>query len=323
MTASNLDLKSCLKRIERGDIIEEETVIVILMKLMEVMYRERNLLILNSPIIICGDIHGQLDDLFQLFNESGDKYNQQYLFMGDYIDRGYHSLNTFLYLGILKLLYPSQYHLLRGNHESRQLSQMYGFYNEIILNYGHSGLWALSNSVFDLLPIAALIDHEIFSVHGGLSPSLPLIEMICQQNRQDELPTSGAFCDLCWSDPDDVKSWRPNQRGAGYLFGEKAVSQFIWLNNINLITRSHQLAEEGFQFYFPYKKDEKQKSGCCKDGRLVTIWSAPNYSYRYENKASIMKYRFPGCDTYSITVFEANKTRIVPPNLPVVSHYFA
>lgn len=323
MTASDFDLKSCLKRIGHGDIIEEELVVAILMKLMEVLYRERNLLILNSPIVICGDIHGQLDDLLQLFHESGDNRRLQYLFMGDYVDRGYHSLNTFLYLAVLKLLHPNQYYLLRGNHESRQLSMMYGFYNEIVLNYGHSGIWSLSNSVFDLLPMAALIDHEIFSVHGGLSPELPLIEMISQRNRQDEIPSSGAFCDLCWSDPEEVGSWKYNQRGAGFFFGEKEVSQFIWLNNISLITRSHQLAVEGYQYYFPCKKGEKRKSGYAKDGKLVTIWSAPNYSYRSENKASFMKYRFPDCDTYSITVFEANKTRIVPENFPVVSHYFS
>ncbi|OHS96071.1 Ser/Thr protein phosphatase [Tritrichomonas foetus] len=323
MTASNLDLKKTLEDIGRGDTIDEQIVVAILMKLMELLYKERNVLLLQSPIIICGDIHGQLDDLLQLFEEAGDKFTDQFLFMGDYVDRGYHSLNTFLYLVVLKLINPSKFHMLRGNHETRQVSQMYGFYNECILNYGHAGIWNLCNAAFDLLPMAALIDHDVFSVHGGLSPDLPLIEMISLYDRQDELPSSGPLCDLCWSDPEDVKKWRQNQRGAGYFFGENEVTRFNLLNNISLVTRSHQLVLEGSKFYFPARENEPKKSGSCDEGRLVTIWSAPNYSYRSNNKASIMKYKFDGCPTYNIITFNANEVRIKPQHMPVTSHYFA
>ena len=318
----DLNLQNVLDQIEKGEVIDEKVVVKILLKLMEVLYTEKNVLQLQSPIIICGDIHGQLDDLLQLFATAGDKTNQQFLFMGDYVDRGYHSLNTFLYLASLKLLYQGNYHLLRGNHESRQVSQMYGFYNECILNYGHAGIWSLCNAVFDLLPMAAIIDNDIFAVHGGLSPDIPFIDMISLYDRQDELPPNGPLCDLLWSDPEDVRRWRQNQRGAGYFFGDNEVRKFNLLNHIKLVTRSHQLTIEGFKYFFPYDND-KNKDADMPNGKLVTIWSAPNYTYRTKNMASIMKYNFNGHPKYNIITFDANKQRIKPKYEPVVSHYFA
>ncbi|OHT17322.1 putative serine/threonine-protein phosphatase C26H8.05c [Tritrichomonas foetus] len=338
----DVNFQQILSDIENNKIIPEDQVTHVLMKLSEVLYNERNVLILQSPIVICGDIHGQFDDLLELFNKSGDKTMQKYLFMGDYVDRGYHGLNTFLYLVCLKLLYPTQYFLLRGNHESRQVSQMYGFYNECLANYGHNGIWTLCNNAFDLLPIAALIDNTVFSVHGGLSPVCPFIDIISTFNREDELPSSGVLCDLCWGDPDCVTKWRISPRGVGFLFGADHVRQFNRLNNIKLITRSHQLANDGFKLYYPQNDDEYSNEKCnyvCEkgnyqpneltskrpvDGSLITVWSAPNYQYRSYNKASIMKYNFKGDNTYDIILFDANKVRIVPKDLPLNnSIYFA
>ena len=310
----NFDPNYVQSLIEKGTIVPEGIVITILMKIQEVLYQESSVLELSSPIVVCGDIHGQLDDLLELFRTSersdGTRETQKYLFMGDYVDRGYHSLNTFLYLVVMKLKYPGQYFLLRGNHESRQVSQMYGFYQECIQNYGHCGIWSLCNETFDLLPMAALIDGDIFSVHGGLSPELPLIEMMALINRQEEIPAAGPLCDLCWSDPDDtVAKWRQNQRGAGYIFGAHEVYNFMTLNKLTLITRAHQLAQDGFRWYF--------------DKRLCTVWSAPNYSYRSNNDASIMKIRFPGQpEQFHLEIFQPSKVRIVPKDLPTANHYF-
>ena len=138
-------------------------------------------------------------------------------------------------------------------------------------------MWAKINEVFDLLPMAALIDNEVFSIHGGLSRDIALIESIASINRKQELPVEGPLCDLCWSDPDSgVTEWKQNQRGAGWVFGAPQVEQFEYNNGLKLITRSHQLAMEGYQYYF--------------DKKLVTIWSAPNYMYRSGNKASVLNY---------------------------------
>lgn len=295
--SSSFDIDEIIETLEGGDPLKEESVVQLLMKLMELLYLEGNVLELTSPIVICGDIHGQLYDLFELFDHSGPKENQKFLFMGDYVDRGYYSLETISYLAALKIKYPTQFFLLRGNHECRQINQMYGFYNECQFRYGHSGIWMICNEMFDLLPMAAVIDNKVFSVHGGLSPHIQLIEKISLFDRYKDLPEKGALCDLCWSDPETVKDWRPNQRGAGYLFGENQVKEFCHNNKIDFVTRSHQLVMSGYQWFFQEK--------------LITVWSAPNYMYRSGNKASVMKYH-PDEKTadnkdYELVIFEARE----------------
>jgi len=275
----DFNVDSIISSIRSGNLIQEQEVVFILTKLKEVLFTESNVIEVTSPITVCGDIHGQLYDLFQLFETVAPKGVQstKFLFMGDYVDRGGFSMETFAYLAAYKLKYPKQFFLLRGNHECRQVNQAYGFYAETLTNYGHSGIWSLCNEIFDLLPMAALIDNKVFSVHGGLSPNIKIIESIYLLDRQEELPSSGALCDLCWSDPEsDVDEWRVNERGAGYIFGKKQVDEFCYQNRLDLITRSHQLAINGYQWFFNEK--------------LITVWSAPNYMYRAGNKASVLKY---------------------------------
>ena len=275
----DLDVDSVIASISAGNQVQEKEVCSILAKLQEILFSESNVIEIVSPIIICGDIHGQLYDLFELFNKVCPEgvQNHRFLFMGDYVDRGRFSMETFAFLAAHKIKYPSQFYLLRGNHECRQVNQAYGFYLETFQNYGHSGIWSLCNEVFDLLPMAAVIDNKIFSVHGGLSPKISLIESIDLMDRQDELPCSGPLCDLCWSDPEnDVETWCENERGAGWIFGQKQVREFCLNNNIELITRSHQMAMNGYQWFF--------------DKQLITVWSAPNYMYRAQNKATVLKY---------------------------------
>jgi diadenosine tetraphosphatase ApaH/serine/threonine PP2A family protein phosphatase len=313
-----VDLEDVRARIDKGEIIPEQIVSCILDKLKEVLYDEDILLVLESPIVICGDIHGQYEDLVELFRNSGDHTVQKYLFMGDYVDRGYYSVNTFLLLAISKLQYRGHYYLLRGNHESRSVTRMYGFYTEIITNYGHAALWNQFMSVFDLLPYAALIDNNIFSVHGGLSPKLSLVEqLLSEPNRHCEISTEGVLTDLTWSDPEEIGEalFRFSSRGSGCLFGPKASTRFCHLNRLRLITRSHQLVQEGYQYYFG---DENH----FPPGRVLNVWSAPNYGYKSGNKASIMKLGFKGNDSWDMVIFEEAKVRIASTYIEP-SQYFA
>jgi diadenosine tetraphosphatase ApaH/serine/threonine PP2A family protein phosphatase len=289
----SFDLDNLISVLDQGNPIAEQDVVFLLQKIMEVLYLEPTVLELQSPITICGDIHGQLYDLFELFDCCSEKDSEQFLFLGDYVDRGYYSFETIFYLFALKLKYPGHFWLLRGNHECRQVNEMYGFYNEAQTRYDHTGVWTLCNDVFDLLPMAAIVDGRVFAVHGGLSPFAMTIEAIGNIPRNSDLPESGPLADLCWSDPDDaVDEWLMNSRGAGWLFGGPQVEKFLRLNgDLQFVTRSHQLAMAGYQWFFNKK--------------LVTVWSAPNYMYRSGNKASVMKYRKElGIDS-QIKVFSA------------------
>ena len=292
---SGFEVDKVIATIEAGETVPESTLVELFTKLMEVLLAENTVLELQSPITICGDIHGQLYDVFQLFetacSDGATIPDQKFLFMGDYVDRGRYSVATFAYLAALKLKYPGHFFLLRGNHECRLVNQMYGFYVEIQHMYGHTGLWTMCNEVFDMLPMAALIDNRVFSVHGGISRDIPLIEKISLFNRWKELPDHGGLCDLCWSDPDRVDRWQKNTRGAGWLFGTEQIKAFCHANKIDFITRSHQLMKKGYEWF----GDDQQ---------FVTVWSAPNYMYRSGNLAAVMKYD-SATDKRDMLVFEA------------------
>jgi serine/threonine-protein phosphatase PP1-1/serine/threonine-protein phosphatase 6 catalytic subunit len=142
--------------------------------------------------------------------------------------------------------------------------------------YGNANPWKYCTEVFDLIGIGAVVEGKIFCVHGGLSPDIKTLDQVRLIERRQEIPHEGAYCDLMWSDPDDIDTWAISPRGAGWLFGSKVTSEFNHLNNLNLIARAHQLVMDGFKFWF-------------KDSNLVTVWSAPNYCYRCGNVASIMQ----------------------------------
>ena len=271
---SNLDEQ--IEQLRKCQYITEMEVKILCEKAKELFIEESNVQIIDAPITICGDIHGQFDDLTELFNKGGKCPETNYLFMGDFVDRGFNSVETFLLLLALKVRYPDRITLIRGNHETRQITQVYGFYDECMRKYGSINVWRYCTEIFDYLPISAIIDGKIFCIHGGLSPSIDTIDEIRNIDRKQEVPHDGAMCDLLWSDPDqEQKGFGISPRGAGYLFGGDVVNTFGELNKIDLIARAHQLVMEGYKMMF--------------DGKLVTIWSAPNYCYRCRNMASILK----------------------------------
>lgn len=190
--------------------------------------------------------------------------NANYVFLGDYVDRGYNSIEVMTFLLCLKVKFPERIILLRGNHETRQVTSVYGFYDEIVRKYGNATSWKLFTEVFDCMNIAAVINNEVFCVHGGLSPDIETVDAIELIDRFQEIPSAGPHCDIMWSDPtDDTPTWGISIRGAGYMFGKEVTTKFNYINQIGFICRAHQLVMDGYQYWH--------------NNKLLTVWSAPNY----------------------------------------------
>lgn len=269
------DLDRQIETLRKCQTIKEKEVKLLCEKAKEILLEESNVQNVDAPVTICGDIHGQFYDLKELFKVGGDCPETNYLFLGDFVDRGFYSVETFLLLLALKVRYPDRVTLIRGNHESRQITQVYGFYDECLRKYGSVNVWRYCTEIFDYLSLSALVDNRIFCVHGGLSPAITTLDQIRLIDRKQEVPHEGPMCDLMWSDPDEVDSWAVSPRGAGYLFGGTVVNSFNQVNNVDLIARAHQLVMEGFKYLF--------------NEELVTVWSAPNYCYRCGNVAAILE----------------------------------
>eukprot|EP00903_Cladosiphon_okamuranus_P005901 g5835.t1 len=269
-------LDQWIQTLKGGDCLAERDLKKLCLLVKDILIEENNVQLVRSPVTICGDIHGQFYDLLQLLAMGGNVPDTSYIFMGDFVDRGHNSVETFQLLMALKARYPDCMTLLRGNHESRQITQVYGFYEECMRKYGNANPWKYCVDVFDHLNLAALVDNEVLCVHGGLSPEIRTIDQIRTIERNKEIPHEGAFCDMMWSDPEEIKdAWLISPRGAGYLFGAKVAEEFNHMNGLDLICRAHQLVMEGFKYHFASKS-------------VATVWSAPNYCYRCGNVAAML-----------------------------------
>ena len=199
--------------------------------------------------MLIGDVHGQYYDLLRIFEYGGFPPEANYLFLGDYIDRGKQSIETVCLLLCYKIKYPENFFLLRGNHECAQSNRIYGFYDECKRRYSIR-LWKVFSDVFNCLPVAALIDEKIFCMHGGLSPELRNLEQIKNIMRPTDVPDTGLLCDLLWSDPErGVEEYGDNDRGVSFTFGENVVRKFNSKHDLDLICRAHQVVEDGYEFF--------------------------------------------------------------------------
>jgi len=266
----------------------------------ELFKKEDNILELSAPVAICGDIHGQFYDLMGMIDAIGDPSDKQYLFLGDYVDRGCFSTEVCLYLFVCKILYPSSFFMIRGNHESRQLAEYFNFKIECKFKYSED-VYNDFMDVFDTLPLAAIVRGKqtgpFFCCHGGLSPFFKTLDDIRKINRFSEPPYEGAFCDLLWSDPlveqydltanehTKVTFLQNSLRGCSYIYGWKAVAEFLEANNMKAIIRAHEVQQNGYTEHWFKQEEAKQKGGC---PYVITVFSAPNYCDMYQNKAACL-----------------------------------
>lgn len=194
------------------------------------------------------DIHGQYYDLLRFINDAGVPPDSDYLFLGDYVDRGKQSIEVVCLLFALKIKFPNNVSLLRGNHEDQNITKLYGFLDECKRRY-HFKLWKQFINVFNHLPVAAVIENKILCMHGGLSPDLKNLQQIERLSRPTGIPESGVLCDLLWSDPSSSnapyilnlipKRWGDNDRGVSYVFSEKVVEEFLLKHDLELVVRGH------------------------------------------------------------------------------------
>lgn len=272
--------------------LSERQALRIIHKATELFSREPNLLRVSAPITICGDIHGQYYDLLKLFEVGGHPQNTPYLFLGDYVDRGGFSFECLVYLYSLKLNYPNNIWMLRGNHECKHLTSYFTFKTECVHKYSLDVYESCCDS-FNALPLAAVMNKQYFCVHGGISPELRSVEDVNSFDRFREIPSKGLMCDLLWADPTeeyDQDAKDPNAvgytlntvRGCSYAFSYKASCEFLKRTGLLSIIRGHEAQDQGYRIYtnttnmgFP---------------SLLTLFSAPNYLDMYKNKASILKY---------------------------------
>ncbi|CAF4725395.1 unnamed protein product [Rotaria socialis] len=259
---SQLDIDNLLERLlevrechlpDKFVQISEQEINLLCEKSKEVFLSQPMLLELEAPIKICGNIHGQYTDLLRHFESGGFPPKSNYLFLGNYIDRGRQSLETICLLLAYKTKYPDNIFLLRGNHECASINRIYGFYDEL----------------------AAIVAGKIFCCQGGLSPDLHSLEQIQQIQRPIDVPDAGLLFDLLWSDPDnDLKRWSENDAGISFRFGVDIVNEFLNRHKMDLICRAHQVIKDGYEFF--------------ADRRLVTVFSAPDYLGSFENAGALM-----------------------------------
>ena len=284
----------------------------------DVFAKEQSMLNVQSPVTVVGDLHGNLLDLLTIFKKCGLPPDTRYIFLGDLIDRGEFSLETIIFIYLLKICYPKEIFIIRGNHELRGVCLKFGFSAEIKKKYTDDTIFQEFSKTFGYTPIAALIDSTILCIHGGIGPCVNSIKEIAAARRpmrrvRKKLPSF----DILWSDPcDDITEYQRSHRGYGHLFGKEHCIEFEKNNSLSLIIRGHEVATNGVNY--------------CFDGRIITVFSASNYCNMY-NDGGIVEV-LPGAhinaitykpyprillatDTFFYNAFDASgkKTKFVPP----------
>ncbi|XP_024018234.1 serine/threonine-protein phosphatase 5 [Morus notabilis] len=274
MTEDFKNQKSLHKRYAYQIVLQTREMLRALPSLVDITVPEGN------HFTVCGDVHGQFYDLLNIFELNGlPSEENPYLFNGDFVDRGSFSLEVILTLFAFKCMSPSAMHLARGNHESKSMNKIYGFEGEVRSKLSETFV-ELFAEVFCCLPLAHVINQKVFVVHGGLfSVDGVKLSDIRAIDRFCEPPEEGLMCELLWSDPQPSLGRGPSKRGVGLSFGADVTKRFLQDNNLDLVLRSHEVKDEGYEIEH--------------DGKLITVFSAPNYCDQMGNKGAFIRFEAP------------------------------
>ncbi|KAF1575039.1 UNVERIFIED_CONTAM: Serine/threonine-protein phosphatase with EF-hands 1, partial [Eudyptes pachyrhynchus] len=255
----------------------------------------------SKEITVCGDLHGNLDDLLLIFYKNGLPSEQNcYVFNGDFVDRGKNSMEILIILFAFLLIYPNDLHLNRGNHEDYMMNLRYGFTKEVSKKYKDHGkqILCLLRDVFSWLPLATIIDSKVLILHGGISDTtdLDFLNALERNKVRDHIHVGvilfslknlavqmlrSSFCylqilDILWSDPRSQNGCTPNKRrGGGCYFGPDVTAKLFERYNLKMLIRSHEFKPEGYEI--------------SHDGKVITIFSASNYYEEGSNRGAYIK----------------------------------
>ena len=273
---SNTPYGQIIDKFWKGKLATATEVKFIIEEATKVFRSEPNVLSISPPLTMCGDIHGSFLDLIKIFHISGAPPFTRYLFLGDYVDRGDKSVEVLMLICVFKIMYKDSFYMLRGNHESMGITDMYGFRSEVLRKYGSESLYQSFESLFNSMPIAAVVNNEVFCVHGGITGHAMAIEEIMRLDRFIDIPNSGAMCELLWNDPIDenCEFIESSDRNIGSMFGAAATEEFFRINGIRMVIRAHQTKKFGFEY--------------CQGKRVLTVFSASNYEKNIKNYGGIV-----------------------------------
>jgi protein phosphatase len=236
---------------------------------------------LDGSFVIVGDLHGHFLDLCRIFKTFQYPNTFKYVFLGDVVDRGQFSFETIFLILLLKYFFPTSVYLIRGNHEFRSLCSESGFLAEIEKLYPEENIFDLFIDIFDVLPLAALLQKAFLCLHGGICPELKSLNQLKSIKKPISNYTNSLISGLVWSDPfEEATKFLKNNRGAGYLFGKFPLQSFLQNYSLKMLIRAHECAYNGINYDL--------------DNRVVTVFSASNYCGNSMNKSGVLMIKDNG-----------------------------
>jgi protein phosphatase len=249
---------------------------------------EPMLLSITIPVIIIGDLHGHVLDLFRVLGTFGLPPRHNYLFLGDLVDRGEFSTEVVVLVLMLKVLFPRNVYLIRGNHEFAEMIKHGGFSDELLSIYHTDEAELAILEAFSWIPIGAMIGSSVLCVHGGIGPSIEKVSQIAEIPRPLASYDDDVVQALLWSDPTMMTDdFQYNSRGVGYFFGADALAKFLGAHGMRFLIRGHECVEGGVEFHL--------------NKRMATVFGASNYCGQQPNKSGVMEVR-PG-GRREVTIF--------------------